>query len=169
MFLVPKLLKTTFMQLLNNGYKRLKVLIHILHSLNWFQNLWCVLYVFIITFYLKKSIYYIYSFYNPKFKKLSSGYDCFWYMLIWLYPCANPYSTHSSPRGMCPLKIETIFNYKLIDPPRGMYPSIHYPSTMKRYMPIRNWNNTKWPLTFYIVYNISSYLLFSFTISTSCI
>ncbi len=26
--------------------------------------------------------HYIYLFYNPKFKNLSSGYDCFWYMLV---------------------------------------------------------------------------------------
>jgi hypothetical protein len=25
-------------------------------------------------------------FYNPKLKKLNSGHDCFWYMLIWLHP-----------------------------------------------------------------------------------
>jgi hypothetical protein len=32
---------------------------------------------------IKKNLF-IY-FYNPKFKKLSNGYDCFWYMLVWLH------------------------------------------------------------------------------------
>jgi hypothetical protein len=45
------------MQLLNSGYKRLKVLIHVFHSLDWFQILWYVHNVFIVTFYKKYFIY----------------------------------------------------------------------------------------------------------------
>jgi hypothetical protein len=73
---------------LSSGYKRLKVLIRIFHSLNWFQFLKICAYVFTINFYKKNSIYYYY--YNPKFKKLSSGYDCFWYMLVQLYRNCGP-------------------------------------------------------------------------------
>jgi len=31
----------------------------------------------------------LFYFYNSKFKKLNSGYDCFWYMLVWLHPFLN--------------------------------------------------------------------------------
>jgi hypothetical protein len=72
------------MQLLSSGYKRLKVLIHIFHSLYWFKILWHVHNVFTIAFFL--NYLFIKINYNPKFQKLSSGYAYFWYMLVWLQP-----------------------------------------------------------------------------------
>jgi hypothetical protein len=44
---------------------------------------------------------------------------------------------------MCPLEIVTIPNYKCIGPPISMCWSIHYPFTMKRHAPIRNWDNIR--------------------------
>jgi hypothetical protein len=64
---------------------------------------------------------------------------------------ANPYTTQSPPRVMCPLGFETIFEYELNDPPRGMFRSIHYPFITKKMCPL-------------IVETIqSNYLHFTFT------
>jgi hypothetical protein len=44
--------------------------------------------------------------------------------------------TYLPPRSMCPLEIETILYYKHIDPPGGMWGSIHYVFTTKDMYPL---------------------------------
>ncbi len=67
--------------------------------------------------------------------------------------------------------IYTIHNVRLnpIDPPKGMCQSKHYVFTTKRHVLIRNKDNMKQPTTLHIAYASSSYFIFLFTLSTSCI
>jgi cadmium resistance protein CadD (predicted permease) len=89
---VSKLFLNYFYVTFSSGYKSLKVFIHIFHSLDWFQILWYIHNVFTIKFYKILFIYLVV--YNPKFKKLSNDYDCFWYILVWLHLIAFPTIRH---------------------------------------------------------------------------
>ncbi len=90
--------------------------------------------------------------------------------------CANPYTTHSSPRGMCYLDIETIPNYKPIDPLRGMCQSIHYPFTIKSMclLGIETILDSHWHFTLFITFQVICYFhsqsqpLASSTILATC-
>jgi hypothetical protein len=73
------------MQFFSRGYKRLKVFVCIFHSLDWFQVFMTCTHCIHNNILQKIIILLLLLFYNPKFKKLRSGYDCFGYMLVWLH------------------------------------------------------------------------------------